>query len=112
MIEKILYDFLTECLTVPVYLEKRETSGRFVVIEKTGSANTNRLDSATFAMQSYGDSMYEAAALNEQLKDVMQDALTLDEIASVNLNSDYNFTDTTTKKYRYQAVYDLTYYRS
>lgn len=112
MIEKILYDFLTESLTVPVYLEKRETSGRFVVIEKTGSANMNRLDSATFAIQSYGDSMYEAAALNEQLKDVMQDALTLDAIASVNLNSDYNFTDTTTKKYRYQAVFDLTYYRS
>ena len=26
------------------------------------------------------------------------------------LNSDYNFTDVTTKKYRYQAVYDLKYY--
>ena len=25
------------------------------------------------------------------------------------LNSDYNFTDTSTKKYRYQAVYDIYY---
>ena len=25
------------------------------------------------------------------------------------LNGDYNFTDTETKRYRYQAVFDLTY---
>lgn len=112
MIEKILYDFLTNNLSVPVYIEKRETSGRFVVIEKTGSTNEDHIDTATFAVQSYGDSMYEAAALNESVKDAMQDILALDTIAAVDLNSDYNFTDTTTKKYRYQAVYNLTYYRS
>ena len=28
-----------------------------------------------------------------------------------NLNSDYNFTDTETKEYRYQAVFDINYYQ-
>ena len=32
------------------------------------------------------------------------------EIAACRLNSDYNFTDTAKKKYRYQAVFDLVYY--
>ena len=32
------------------------------------------------------------------------------EVASCRLNSDYNFTDTTKKQYRYQAVFDIVYY--
>ena len=32
------------------------------------------------------------------------------QISRVQLNSDYNFTDTAQKRYRYQAVYDLTFY--
>ena len=34
----------------------------------------------------------------------------LDAVSASRLNSDYNFTDTTTKRYRYQAVYDLVYF--
>lgn len=41
----------------------------------------------------------------------MEKALNLDEIASVKLDNDYNFTDTETKEYRYQAVFDITYYQ-
>ena len=36
--------------------------------------------------------------------------INLDEIASVKLNSDYNFTDEETKQYRYQAVFDIKHY--
>lgn len=31
------------------------------------------------------------------------------DISKAKLNSDYNYTDTTTKSYRYQAVYDLVF---
>jgi len=54
--------------------------------------------------------MYGAAALNELVKNAVDSLIELDEIASVKLNTDYNFTDTTTKKYRYQAVYDIKHY--
>ena len=71
-----------------------------VTIEKTGSSETNHIKTSTFAIQSYGKSLYEAAELNEVVKEVMMDGLDglagLDEIVSVSLNSDYNFTDTTT----------------
>ena len=33
----------------------------------------------------------------------------LPDVSRSALNSDYNYTDTDTKTYRYQAVYDLTY---
>jgi hypothetical protein len=39
----------------------------------------------------------------------MQGLIERDEVTKVTLNSNYNFTDTTTKEYRYQAVFDLYY---
>lgn len=111
MIEKVILDFLKSQLPVPVYLEQPEVPpASFVLFLKTGSGKSNRLDSATFAFQSYADSMYTAAALNESLKSAVENMITLNEIASVRLNSDYNFTDTTTKRYRYQAVFDIKHY--
>ncbi|KZK42749.1 Phage-associated protein [Lactococcus cremoris] len=54
--------------------------------------------------------MYEAAKLNEKLKEVVEQLIELNEISNVSLNSDYNFTDTETKEYRYQAVFDINHY--
>ena len=34
----------------------------------------------------------------------------MDDISKCQLNSDYNYTDTTRKKYRYQAVYDMVHF--
>ena len=65
-------------------------------------------------IQSYENSMQKAAELNEEVKhwmlDGMEGLITLNEVAQVQLNSDYNYTDTTTKEYRYQAVYDIIHY--
>ena len=79
------------------------------MIEKTGSSVSNYIYSATFAIQSYSTSMYKASELNEIVKEKMDDLITLPNISKSSLNSDYNFTDTQTKKYRYQAVYDIYY---
>lgn len=112
MIEKIIIDYLSENLTVPVFAEvPADDSGRFVVIEKTGSSRVNYLDSATIAVQSYADTLLDAAELNQITKGHM---LALpehsDEVSAVRLDTDYNFTDTETRKYRYQGVFIVTYY--
>lgn len=111
MIELIILNHLKTKLSVPVYLEEPETKpDRYVLFEKTGSGRSNHLGSSTFAFKSYAESLYEAAALNEQTKAAVDSLIELKEIASVRLNSDYNFTDTATKRYRYQAVYDIKHY--
>lgn len=112
MIEEILRNYLGDSLSAPVYLEiPKDYPSRFYVIEKTGGAQVNHIRSATVAIKSYGESMYDAANMNEELKDAMLYGLAeLAQIASVRLNSDYNFTDTTTKQYRYQAVFDIRHY--
>ena len=111
MIELTVKTHFDAVLDVDVYFEQPETAPEsFVLIEKTGSGRTNKLNSSTFAFQSYAGSMYAAATLNEQVKAAADSLVSLDAIASVSLNSDYNFTDTTTKRYRYQAVYDIKHY--
>lgn len=111
MIELIIKNFLDVNLAVPAFTEKPTNAPkRYVLIDKTGSAKSNHLPSAIIAFQSYAESKYEAARLNEQLKSVVEQIIELNEIRGLDLNSDYNFTDTTTKEYRYQAVYDIRYY--
>lgn len=111
MIEIIILDYLNANLSVPAAMERdKNMPDRFVILEKTGSGERNHISSATFAFQSYSKkSMHEAAVLNEELKQVVKNMIALDTIASVKLNSDYNFTDTSTKEYRYQAVFDFKY---
>ena len=111
MIEVILRQFLTERLKIPVFLEKPKVSkDQYLVIEKTGGAENNKLASSVFAIQSYAPSLYEAATLNLKVKEAMAELPSLDDIGGVELNTDYNWTDPETKEYRYQAVYDITHY--
>lgn len=111
MIEETIKKYLGDTLQVPVFMEVPERAPEsFVVFEKTSGGKRNQTFTATFAFQSYGPSLYEAARLNHTVKEVVEAMIALDRIAFVSLNSDYNFTDTTTKRYRYQAVFDINHY--
>ena len=111
MIELIVLRYLESTLSVPVYMEKpTKEPEEYVLIAKTGSGKENHINSATFAIQSYSTSMYGAASLNEDVKAAMDTITDTPDVSKSSLNSDYNFTDTTTKKYRYQAVFDFVYF--
>ena len=111
MIELVIKKFLDSHLTVPAFLEKPSNSpARYVLFEKTGGGKREHICSSTFAFQSYAKTMYEAAEINEEIKQVVEEMIILDSIAKVSLNSDYNFTHTTSKEYRYQAVFDIVHY--
>lgn len=116
LIEVILYEYLKGLFfddDVSVYMERPEKrpSGSYIIIEKIGSTKVNKIPTATFAFQSYGDTLYDASDLNDRVKSAVEMAEYLDDsISGVTLNSDYNFTDTASKSYRYQAVFAITYY--
>lgn len=111
IIEKKIIKYLSDELDVPVMAENQlELSGEHVVIEKTASSTTNKVNRSTIAFQSYADSMLEAAELNERVKAALEGLVILDEVSGVELSTDYNFTDTRKKQYRYQAVYDIYHY--
>ena len=105
-----------------VYAERpTEIPSEYIVIEKTGSTRENMITTSTIAIQSISDSlqggsMLQAMTLNDEVKEAILGGadtygmVDLDEIISVELNSDYNFTDTDTSEYRYQAVFAITHY--
>ena len=115
MIEVIIYNYLKTAFSseeVSVYMERPATpESSYVLIEKTGGGEENHIQTATLAIQSISTSLYNAAALNEKVKEFMRAAVSLDEVAKVEVNSDYNFTDSDSKTYRYQAVFDIKHYQ-
>lgn len=113
MVEKVILDYLNSVDNLPdVYAEiPADPPTAFYVIEKTGSRRENRIYHSTFAVKSYAATLYAAAQANETVKDLMLDGLIGEpEVIGVSLNSDYNFTDTEEKRYRYQAVFDISHY--
>lgn len=110
MIEEIVIQFLIKNGFVASAEEPIEAPEEYVIVEKTGSGKNNYIKRATLAIQTYSSTLYKTACLNEKLKETMEMLIEEDSIAKVGLNSDYNYTDTSKKKYRYQAVYEINYY--
>ena len=124
MIEKIIYDYLAAYPDfqpvivnnvetspgIPVYMETPvDPPAEYILVEKTGSGEENQIQSAVVAVQSYADTLYRAAQINELAKTAMRGMVSLAAISRVEVNSDYNYTDTRTKKYRYQAIIGIVY---
>lgn len=113
VIETLIIDYLQEHTEVPAYATlPADVAIPCLVIEKTAGGYSETLLDATVAVQSYGTTLEEAALLNDTVKWLLLDGFaSLNQILKITLNSDYNFTDTSTDRYRYQAVYDIKYYR-
>ena len=113
MIEKVLLDYLNQTLDDPVYMHfPQNAPTRLYVLERTGGRRENQICYATFALQSYGGTLYDTAVMDLEGTKAMLNAYTLEAVSDVALNSSYNFTDTTRKRERYQAVFDVVHYES
>ena len=111
MIELKILDFVEAALLVPVSTEiPANPDPRFVVLTLSGMGRENYLESANLIADSYAESKLEAAKLNAQVKTVLDRLDTLNDISGVHLVSDYPLTDTGSKRYRYQAVYEVNHY--
>ena len=111
MFEEVLLSYLKASLNVPVYMERPEDAlPPFLLFEKTGGNRRNKLYSSVFAFQSYGNSLYQSALLNNRLKEVLDGLEAVPQVSSVRYNTDYNFTDVQRKEHRYQAVYEIFHY--
>ena len=92
------------------YPNENNSRDAFLVVQKTGGGVVNRLRNATIAVQSYAPTLAEAAQLNEAVITVMGNIIELAGITAVRLNSDYEFSKTSTKQPRYQALFEIYYY--
>lgn len=110
MIIQDLVLFLNEKMSVGVYTEQPEQLTGYILLDQTGSSRKDFIVTTTIAIQSYGDSLYNAMLLNEALKEAMVDFQAEPNVTRVELQTDYNYTNTASKQYRWQAVYLITHY--
>lgn len=111
MIEKIVLDYLNNALEYPTYTQEQNNGEKyFYLIQKVGSSVDNKIDTSMVAVQSYAPSRFEAAEMNYAMIEAMDDIIQLDEIGKCKKNSDYDYTDTSKKRYRYQALFEIVHY--
>ena len=112
MIDTVIIKHLSDALR-PVLVSAQvpvKKPKRFVTVERTGMSLENHIYATTFAIQSNAPTLLDAAELDEEVRRAMLDAVKLDDVTAVRLNSSYNFTDPESEQMRYQSVYDVTHY--
>lgn len=110
MILSKLIEYLDEALDVYVGVRAPEETTGYVLLDQTGSTNANHIMTTTIAIQSYGEALNDALTLAESVKDAMLEFVEDPDVSAVRLESDYNFTNTETKQYRWQSVFEITHY--
>ena len=92
---------------VKVYLETPQTlPASFIVFDLIGRGESDYIEGTTFEFVSYAPSKYEAAILDEQVRDAMRKFHETTDI-SVKLGGGNNAPDTSLKRYRYRCYFNL-----
>ena len=111
MIEITVKEFLEKQLAAPVFFEfPEDPPDSFIVLKREGNPRENLLDSAMIVADSYGPSLLAAAMLNESVKTALDDLVTLPNVSASRRGGYYPAFDTKNKRYRYQAVQNITHY--
>ena len=113
MIEVVIMTALKAATDVNSYMEiPEEPEDSYTVIQRTGGEQRGaERRTAVIAVQSYAQTLLDAAILNEKVLNAMQERQYQDnEITICQLNSNYNYSDPENRRYRYQAVFDLVYF--
>ena len=115
IIEKSILDYLLDAglsvgtnvyCELPVY-----APDEYVIVERSGGNQTNHVFQALIIVQSISSvSLYRAMEINEEVVAAMtRYGEESPDVYSCDLNSNYNYPNTNTKEYRYQAIFDLNY---
>ncbi|MGI6721064.1 MAG: hypothetical protein ACOX4I_00685 [Anaerovoracaceae bacterium] len=109
MVEATVIEYLSRSISAPVYVEMPDGESEFVLIEKIGRKKRDWIITDAFMFQSYAGSLARAIEIDEAVQEAMDKFAETPGISACRLSSNYNFTDTRYKKYRYQCTYEITH---
>lgn len=111
MIDLVILQHLKARLDVPVYFEfPAEPPAFFVLLNLENNPRVDLIDSAILVASSYAPTAYETAVLNASVKSALDSLAEIPCISASRRGGDYPAFDLARKKYRYQAVQNITYY--
>ena len=111
LIEKTIRDYLlTKFQNVPIeVMEPTDAPSKYIVFDVIDQGIEDHIWAVTVEFFSYGSSVLEASALNEELKAAMLDIVELDSIFSCKLGGGGSDFNNEMKRYRYRSYFNLYY---
>jgi len=110
-IEERIIQYLTEC-GWPAYAERPPNPPKkYVIIDRINGEIKNCMGTAQIAVQSIAPTLDEALTINEAVIEDMLAFTERNDIAKSKLDNCYNYSNAADHTYKYQAVFELVYYR-
>ena len=111
VIEQTIRDYLlTKFQNVPIeVMEPTDAPNKYIVFDVIDQGIEDHIWAVTVEFFSYGASVLEASALNEELKATMLDIVELDSIFSCKLGGGGSDFNNEMKRYRYRSYFNLYY---
>lgn len=102
----------TDGLSVPVLMEQpKNPPSEYVILRLADSGRINYIDAATFFITVTSDTLYNAAVLRDQVKDLLFDAIRLDSVSNVTFGGENASIDSANRRYVYDLTFNFYYYR-
>lgn len=113
MIEATIRKYLEDNLdNIPVLMEfPKNPPKKFIVMQLADGGKVNHIDAATFFLTVYANSLYEAAEVNEDVIDLLNDAISIPGITKSMLGQNQSGTDSANHLYTYNLTFNFYYYR-
>lgn len=113
MVDVEILNRLNALLSLDVYMEKPDDAPEeFYVIQFVKGGNQHGLAEMSIIAQSYGNTMYRACDMNKDMEAALESLISEDYIRDISRNGSYPYNKTDIKQYRYQCLFDVSYYES
>lgn len=113
MVDVEILNRLKALLSLNVYMEVPDDAPEeFYVIQFVKGECRHGLAEMSIIAQSYGNTMYRACDMNKDMEAALESLITEDYIRDISRNGSYPYNKTDIKQYRYQCLFDVSYYES
>lgn len=110
LIEMTIRDYLLgKIQNIPIEVEEPTNESKYIIFRVIERGKLDLIKSVTVEFYCYGESKFEAATLDEELRTAMENIVELGSIFSSKLGGGNDSYDTDLKKYRYRSYFNLTY---
>ena len=110
LIEEVVINHLKNELNIPVLTEiPPNPPEKYVTIQRIESGKRNKIKAVTILIQAYEESKYKAALLSAEVEEAMEDIVENDLVFSCELGGGSDNTDTVSKRYRYETIWNIYY---
>lgn len=110
MIERKVIEYLIKKTGIPTYAEKpNKNPDEYIVIKNIDNGRTDCIDAVTISIMSYAQTLDNALALNQKVKNAMYDIVALENISKCKLGGGGQRIDTQSKTYAYESIFNIYY---